>query len=80
MNDLKPFRNYGEWAGNPKGLPEDKSRCVAVVRPPPGWISQQCSRKRGFGPNGEYCQQHARKVARINLFDIATNESQATEK
>lgn len=63
MNDLKPWSGrYGSWAGNPKGNPEKKDQCVAQVYPPPGWISAQCTRKRGFGPNGEYCKQHARKV------------------
>ena len=56
-------RRYDEWAGNPKGVPEDKTRCVQEVRPPPYWHEYQCSRKRGYGPNGEYCKQHAEKIA-----------------
>ena len=54
-------RKYDEWAGNPKGITEDKTRCVAEVPDFTGWHSFQCLRKRGFGPNGEYCKQHAKK-------------------
>jgi hypothetical protein len=53
-------RTYDNWAGNPKGTPEDKTRCVESVCPPPYWHIYQCSRKRGFGLNGEYCKQHAK--------------------
>ncbi len=64
QDDLKPMDGkYGSWAGNPKGNPEDKTRCVAEVWPhSSGWIPYQCLRKRGFGPNGEYCKQHAKRV------------------
>ena len=52
---------YGTWSGNHNGSPEDKSRCVEEVWPNGGsWIPYQCSRKRGHGPNGEYCKQHAK--------------------
>lgn len=51
---------YGVWAGNPKGSTEDKSKCVVEVRTKFGGLFKQCGRKRGFGPNGEYCKQHAR--------------------
>lgn len=54
-------RRYDEWAGNPKGVPEDKTRCVAEVSHFTGWHSFQCRRKRGYGPKGEYCKQHAKK-------------------
>lgn len=54
-------RRYNVWAGNPKGFPEILTRCVAEVYSPVGWHSYQCSRKRGHGPNGEYCKQHAKK-------------------
>lgn len=50
-------RIYGKWAGNPKGTKEDPTRCIEAVRSDP-WISCQCSRKRGFGPDGLYCKQH----------------------
>lgn len=36
--------------------PEDKTRCVEEVSG-----QHQCSRKRGHGPGGEYCRQHAAK-------------------
>jgi len=52
-------RRYNQWSGNPNGWPEDKSRCVEEVWS--NFLSYQCQRKRGFGPNGEYCKQHAKK-------------------
>ena len=54
-------RRYGQWAGNQQGYPEDKTRCVQTVWPRSGgWIDSQCKRKRGHGPNGLYCKQHAK--------------------
>lgn len=54
-------RIYGAWAGNLKGRPEDITHCVKEVWPSTGvgWISYQCQRKRGHGPDGLYCKQHA---------------------
>jgi hypothetical protein len=60
-------RRYGSWAGNPKGAPENKARCIVEVF---SVRSHQCGRSRGYGPNGEYCKQHdpeavsARELAR----------------
>lgn len=54
-------RRYGRWAGRPNGYAEDKSCCAAEV--PEGGRSclfRQCARKRGHGPDGEFCRQHAR--------------------
>lgn len=56
-------RIYGQWAGNSRGNPEDTANCVqAVWNQARGMISNQCSRKRGFGPEGLYCKQHGAKV------------------
>lgn len=54
-------RVYGRWGGNPKGVAEDETRCAEKVwsRFQPG--GYQCLRKRGYGPKGEYCKQHAKK-------------------
>jgi hypothetical protein len=52
-------------AGNPTGIPEDKTKCVAEVTDFTGWHQYQCSRKRGHGSKGEYCKQHA-KIERRN--------------
>lgn len=54
------MRRYGTWAGNPKGQPENVTRCVEQVHRSFTAISGQCSRKRGHGPCGEYCKQHAK--------------------
>jgi hypothetical protein len=56
-------RRYGTWSGNPKGTPEDESRCIVEVwLNNAGWIPHQCCRKRGHGQSGLYCKQHAAKV------------------
>ncbi len=55
-------RIYGKWAGNFKGSQEDVTRCIEEVWPQQsGWIPYQCHRKRGHGPKGLYCKQHAKK-------------------
>jgi hypothetical protein len=53
---------YDQSNLNPKGTPEDKTRCIETVNPAQYWHLYQCSRKRGYGPNGEYCKQHAKKL------------------
>jgi len=61
----KGGRTYGTWAGNPDGRPEDPERCIEEVwSGPGGTIACQCSRKRGHGPEGLYCKQHARMAER----------------
>ena len=57
-------RIYDRSAINPKGIPEDTTRCIAEVTDFSGWHRYQCSRKRGHGPNGEYCKQHAKIIER----------------
>lgn len=52
-------RRYGTWAGEPNGRVEDTRRCIEAVRRSHTIVSGQCSRKRGHGPNGEFCKQHA---------------------
>lgn len=57
---MKPSNGkYGCWGGNPGGVKEDPKKCVEQVWPDNGFIPRQCSRKRGYGPSGEYCHQHA---------------------
>jgi hypothetical protein len=52
-------RRHGQWAGNPKGNPEDPTRCIEEVRDAGRWPTfHQCYRKRAIG---DYCVQHARK-------------------
>lgn len=52
-------KRYGEWAGNEKGSPENKTRCIEEVCGDFAYF-HQCSRKRGHGPDGLYCKQHAK--------------------
>ena len=53
------LRRYGKWAGQPEGVKEDTSRCVAQVRDD-YMNSYQCCRKRGHGIEGLFCKQHAK--------------------
>ena len=41
--------------------PEDTTRCVEAVPNHNSWFFPQCSRKRGFGKDGLYCKQHAKR-------------------
>ena len=55
-------RRYGKWGGSPKGRPEDPTLCIEEVCPSSAYIPYQCTRKRGHGPDGLYCKQHAKKT------------------
>jgi len=57
-------RRYGQWAGNPQGFPENKANCIYEIFPctRDDWIPHQCRRKRGYGTDGLYCKQHAKKI------------------
>ena len=47
---------YGMWAGNNSGVKPDYSKCCESVFS--GHMPHQCSRKNGYGPDGNYCKQH----------------------
>lgn len=51
---------YGQWAGSPHGSKCDPERCAEEIKPKHSWLRQQCSRKRGHGPEGAFCKQHAK--------------------
>ena len=57
------MRRYAAWAGNPRGVAEDPECCVRSVWRPRDWHAFQCNRKRGHGPGGLYCKQHAAMIA-----------------
>lgn len=52
-------RWYGRSSMN-QGKAEDPERCITTVWAPREWHGHQCTRKRGHGPHGLYCQQHAK--------------------
>jgi len=54
---------YCRWGGNPKGVKEDTTRCIEEVWPQDRgtWLPHQCGRRRGHGPDGRFCKQHAKK-------------------
>jgi hypothetical protein len=55
-------RRYNVWAGNPKGWAERETDCIEAIYDSEGFGHYfQCSRKRGHGPDGLYCKQHAKK-------------------
>jgi len=63
---LRELRVYDKSNLNPEGIKEDPTRCIASVSAGMGWHFIQCSRKRGFGPDGLLCRQHAKILEEHN--------------
>ena len=57
-----PGRSYGATAYNPSGTPENPANCVYKISGHGDMVSRQCSLKRGQGPGGLYCRQHAKII------------------
>jgi len=55
------LRKYDQWAGNPDGVEADKTRCIEAVSDDTGFHFHQCRRKKGYGKDGLYCKQHAKR-------------------
>jgi hypothetical protein len=53
-----PLERYGKWAGNERGYSYNSRRCAKEVWPSDGWVSKQCSRRRGYGIDKLFCKQH----------------------
>lgn len=64
------MKRYGQWAGNEAGQAEDPTRCTESVLPAREWISKQCTKKRGHGPDGAYCKQHANKIEKLKALNL----------
>ena len=63
------LKTYGNWVGNPDGQLEDEKYCIKEVWGNDRWShGYQCGRKRGYGPDGKYCKQHA-KVFLSEMMD-----------
>ena len=78
MREKDGLRKYGCWAGNPDGQSEDVARCITGVWSKGGWSREtQCNRKRGYGPDGLYCQQH--NPVRVAEKDKARQEKYDAE-
>lgn len=58
MTEHKP-RRYGMWAGCPGGYAEKTAYCIERVHN--NYLFFQCNRKRGYGQDGLYCKQHAKR-------------------
>ena len=75
------MRVYGSWAGNPKGHPEDPSRCIeSVTANHRGAISGQGRWKRGHGKDGLYCKRHdpvAAKEKREKSYEEYTRRTRS---
>jgi hypothetical protein len=56
---MDELRKYNGDLG--RVMREDTSRCVQSVPTCNGWHEKQCSRKRGYGKDGLYCKQHAKR-------------------
>lgn len=56
---------------------EVAERCIAEVSEPPHYIYRsQCSRKRGHGPVGLYCKQHAAMIAQGKVVPVGREEDE----
>lgn len=55
-------RIYGQSAANPRGDKERKDNCLAEPYSCHSFVSMQCTRKRGHGPDGLFCKQHAKMI------------------
>ena len=60
--------HYGQWAGNPDGVPADLEKCREEVYPCSGWSSHQCRRRPGHGRDGRYCKQHSKRHPRPDPY------------
>ncbi len=66
---------YGAWAGDPEGQkPDFEHCCVEVYRWPGG--TGQCSKKRGYGPEGAYCKQHDPEAVKARSAAIRARSTQ----
>lgn len=75
------IRRYGCWAGMPRGVAEDITKCIKEVYPAGrSIIPSQCNRKRGYGTNGLYCKQHARMQERHLTKRAVDTASAPSEK
>jgi hypothetical protein len=75
------MRWYRQWGANPRGDPEDPTRCVAPVadggRSP---LSRQCSKPRGRGMQGDLCGTHARVEAKYGRGSLWIPEDSGRPK
>lgn len=71
------MRIYNQWAGNESGSREKPDQCVVSVFPGTSYVSVQCSRKRGNGPDGLYCKQHGKKAVRGEHLYVPKAEGSA---
>ncbi len=54
---------YNRWAGNPRGVAFDKSRCAfEVSEHGKSCLFHQCTRNTGSEPGGLYYRIHAKKI------------------
>lgn len=57
-------KRYGKCLSSPNGTPYNpKHCCETVVCSHDAYLSKQCSRKNGHGPDELYCKQHAGKLS-----------------
>lgn len=80
-NEQSPLykEKYGVWAGLPNGhKPDFAACCEEVSDSSTRWpLYHQCSKKRGYGPDGAYCKQHDPDVVKARE---AANAARATAK
>lgn len=67
--ETPPARRYAVRPENPEGVPEDPTRCREEVWGARGFVTHQCQRPRGFGPDLAYCSIHGRSNKGIKPLD-----------
>ncbi|KKR01619.1 MAG: hypothetical protein UT24_C0003G0026 [Candidatus Woesebacteria bacterium GW2011_GWB1_39_12] len=71
---MTKLRVYDSGSSVARKVLEDKRLCIAEVLDYSGWHYLQCRRKRGYGPNGEYCKQHALIIAQGRHVNVPFKE------
>lgn len=70
-------RRYGRRAAHCRCRLENPNCCVVAVRTGRrNFISSQCPRRRGFGPDGLYCRVHAKMLERGNHLEVPPDEDE----
>jgi len=59
LKEAKAYR-YNIWGGNPNGHSFKEGKCAYEIMS--NYLTYQCSRSDGHGPDCLYCKQHAKMV------------------
>lgn len=73
---MSKSRVYDAGSAVARNIREDMMLCVVECSDVSGryWHSWQCQRKRGYGPHGEYCKQHAKMLEQGHKLRVPDSE------